>query len=150
MVPAMPAGETIQGQEVAGGSVRLFSDPQQTNLAFEVQNGRVYQGSVSQGQTVLFFDGQRVYRGANSTGEILFNVVGERIFVGPNATGPIAYTVENGRVFEGTDKGPIIYNIDRDRLYRGANPTGAIVFESNANLSGAIQFLLPILADRRF
>ncbi|MFQ5593954.1 MAG: hypothetical protein ACE5HA_07365 [Anaerolineae bacterium] len=150
LVPAAPAGQSVQGEEVARSGVRLFSDPQKTNLAFEIQNGRVYQGSVSQGQTILFFNGQRVYRGANTTGEILFTVSGNRIFVGANTTGPIAYTVQNGRVFEGTDKGPIIYTIRGDRLFQGPNTTGAIVFEANANLTGTIQFLLPILADRRF
>ncbi len=150
LVPPAPAGQAVEGQEVARSSVRLFSDSRKVNLAFEIENGRIYQGTVSRGQTVLFFNGRRVYRGANTTGEILFTVSGKRVFAGPNTTGPIAYTVENGRVFEGTDKGPIIYTIRGDRMYRGPNTTGPIVFEANRNLTGSIQFLLPILADRRF
>ncbi|RME46823.1 MAG: hypothetical protein D6791_07330 [Chloroflexi bacterium] len=146
-----PAAEqAIQGQEVGRRSVRLFSDPRKSHLAFEVENGRVYLGPVSRGQTILFFDGRRVFRGANRKGEILFTVSGNRIYAGPNTTGPIAYTVRNGRVFEGTERGPIVYNIRGDRLFRGPNATGRIVFEGNSRLSGSIQFLLPILADRRF
>lgn len=143
-------GSPVVGQPVGGGSTRLFSDPRKTNLVFEVESGRVYRGPVSQGQTILFFDGRRIYRGANTTGEILFAVSGGRIFVGPNTTGPIAYTVRNGRIFEGTEKGPIAYTVRGDRLFRGSNATGPIVFEANRSLSGSIQFLLPILADRRF
>lgn len=150
LVPPAPAGEAVQGQTVAGHSIRLFSDTRKTDLAYEVQNGRVYQGAVSRGQTILFFNGQRVYRGGNTTGEILFTVSGNRIFVGANTTGPIAYTVQNGRVYEGTDKGPIVYTIEGERLFQGRNTTGSIVFQASSALTGDIQFLLPILADRRF
>jgi hypothetical protein len=149
-MPDPPAGPAIQGEDVAAGRTRLYSDPQQRNLVFEIDNGRVYQGTRQEGQAVLFFNGSRIFRGANTTGEILFNVQGERIFVGPNATGPLAYTVRGGRVYEGNDRGPIIYTISDTRGYGGANTTGNVVFESNIDLSGDILFLIPILGDRRF
>jgi hypothetical protein len=145
-----PSGPAVSGQEVASAKVRLFGDPQKQNLLYEIDMGRVYQGTVQQGQAILFFDGQRVYRGANTTGEILFTVEGDRIFAGPNTTAPLAYTVNNNRVFEGNSKGPIIYTIEGDRVYRGPNPTGEIVFDSNVNLDGNVRFLLPILADQAF
>lgn len=149
-VPAAPAGEAVSGQAVATGSVRLFDTPQKDNLLYEIENNRVYQGPVSQGQTILFFDGTTIFRGANITGEKLFTVEGSRIFVGPNTTGPLAYTVENGRVFEGDTTGPVIYTIEGDRLFAGPNTTGEIVFQANKELSGNVQFLLPILAEQRF
>lgn len=138
------------GVQVASGTTRLFSDPQKSNLAFEIEAGRVYQGAVQQGQTILFFDGTTIFRGASSAGEKLFTISGDRVFVGGNTNGPIAYTVARGRVFEGTDKGPIIYTIEGERMFAGANTTGNIVFQANQQLSGNIQFLLPVLADRRF
>ncbi|MFQ5859084.1 MAG: hypothetical protein ACE5LU_26090 [Anaerolineae bacterium] len=142
---------TVVGEEAAVRRTRLFRGPNATgDLMYEVDGSRVYVGARSRGQTILFFDGRRIYRGANRTGEILFTVSGERIFVGPNTKGSIAYTVKNGRVFEGVDKGPIIYTIRGSRMFRGPNATGAIVMNANTNLVGSIQYLLPILADRRF
>lgn len=143
--------QAVGGVDVATGGTRLFDTPQKTNLLYEIDNsGRVYQGSVSQGQTILFFDGVRIYRGANSTGEILFTIEGDRIFVGANTTGPLAYTVKDGRVFEGNETGPVIYTIEGDRLFAGPDTTGDIMFQANKELSGNIRFLLPVLADRRF
>lgn len=150
VVPPAPAGEAVGGEEIASRSVRLFSDPQKINLAFEFENGRVYRGPVSRGQTILYFDGRRIFRGSNATGEILFTVSGNRIFVGPNTTGALAYTVANGRVYEGSRTGPIVYTIEGDRLFRGPNTTGDIVLQANRELSGNVRFLLPILADQRF
>ncbi len=148
---AQPAGPAVGGQQVAAGSTRLYSDPQKSNLVYEIDaNGRVYQGTVQQGQTILFFDGTTIFRGANSTGEKLFTVEGDRIFVGGSSAGPIAYTVQNGRVFEGDEKGPVVYTIEGERMFAGPNTTGNIVFQANQDLAGNVQFLLPILADQRF
>jgi hypothetical protein len=59
---APPAEQAIEpGEPVAAGKVRLFGDAQKTNLAFEIENNRVYQGTVSQGQPVLFFNGTTVF-----------------------------------------------------------------------------------------
>lgn len=143
-------GPTVDGQEVGRRSIRLFADPRRSNLAYEIQGSRVYRGAVYRGQRILYFNGRRIYRGANPTGEILFTVIGNRIYVGPNATGALAYTVANGRVWEGSQTGPIIYTIQGERLYQGPNTTGNIVFQANRPLSGDVQFLLPILADKRF
>ncbi len=148
---AAPTGPSVGGAPVAAGTTRLYSDPQKSNLAYEIDsNGRVYQGTVQQGQAILFFDGKTVFRGANSTGEKLFTVSGNRIYVGGSTNGPVAYTVQNGRVYEGTEKGPVIYTIEGERMFQGANTTGDIVFQANKALTGNVQFLLPILADRRF
>ncbi len=149
--PAQQGQAPVQGEAVAAGTTRLFSDPQKSNLAYEIDsNGRVYQGTVQQGQAILFFDGKTVFRGANSTGEKLFTVSGNRIYVGGSTNGPVAYTVQNGRVYEGTEKGPVIYTIEGERMFQGANTTGDIVFQANKALTGNVQFLLPILADQRF
>lgn len=150
MVPASSAGPAIEGQPIAAAAVRLYDTPQKSNLLYEIQGNRVYSGAVSQGQTILYFDGRRIFRGANTTGEILFTVSGNRIFVGPNTTGPLAYTVSNGRVYEGSENGPVLYTIQGERVFRGANTTGDIVFQANVPLTGSVQFLIPVLADRRF
>ncbi|MFQ5854958.1 MAG: hypothetical protein ACE5LU_04860 [Anaerolineae bacterium] len=148
---AQKEGGAVGGEPVAAGTTRLFSDPQKSNLVYEIEpSGKVFQGSVSQGQTILFFDGRTIFRGASSSGEKLFAVDGARIFVGGSTSGPLAYTVQDGRIFEGSDTGPIIYNWQGERLFQGANPTGDIVFQANRNLEGNVLFLLPILADQRF
>jgi len=150
---AAPAVTVGGAQSVSAGQVRLWTDAQKSgDPTFTVDsNGRVYQGTVQTGQAILFFDGSTVFRGANSTGEKLFTVGGETIFVGGNTNGPAAYTVTGNKVYEGKGtQGAILYNIDGERLREGANATGSLVFQANTALSGNAQFLLPILADRRF
>lgn len=153
-VPATPSepGPLVSGTEVAITSERLqlFEDPQRSRLVYVVDGSRVYQGPVSQGQILLFFDGRRLYRGANTRGEILFTVDDQRVFVGSNTTGPPAYSVANGRVHQGSETGPVIYTIESQRVFRGSGANGKIVFQSDAELSDSVQFLLPILADRTF
>ncbi|MFQ5342063.1 MAG: hypothetical protein ACE5F6_11015 [Anaerolineae bacterium] len=148
-----PESAKVSGSSVSAGQTRLWTDAQKSgDPTFTVDsNGKVYQGTVQTGQAILFFDGSTVFRGANSTGEKLFTVGGETIFVGGNTNGPAAYTVTGNKVYEGKGtQGAILYNIDGERLREGANATGSLVFQANTNLTGSVQFLLPILADRRF
>ena len=141
------------GQQVAAVNVRLWDNPQMTGaVKFEIESsGRVYQGTAQTGTPILFFDGTKIYRGASSTGEILFTVEGNVIHVGASSGGPAAYTIESGKVYEGQGtQGSILYNIEGNRMYEGATPTGNLVFQSNQELTGNVQFLLPILADGRY
>jgi hypothetical protein len=149
---AMATGQTVGGQAVATGTTRLYDDANKSNLQYEIDsNGRVYMGTVQQGQTILFFDGSTIFRGANSTGEKLFTVGGDTLFVGGNTNGPAAYTVKNSKVYEGQGtQGAILYNVDGERLRLGANATGDLVFQANKDLAGDVLFLLPVLADQRF
>ena len=146
-----PQGEAVTGADVAAGETRLFSDAQKTNLAYTFEGQRVYQGSVSQNNVILFFDGNRIFRGANATGEVLFTVRNGAIFEGAQASGEPVWTVENDRIHEGRANGPVVFSIEGDRLFQGpqANPAN-IVFASNADLTGNVQFLLPVLATQRF
>ena len=150
---AAPAVTVGGAQSVSAGQVRLWTNAQKTGEpAFTVDsNGRVYQGTVQTGQAILFFDGTTVFRGASSTGERIFTVSGETIYVGGNTNGPAAYTVSGDRIYEGKGtQGAVLYNINGERLREGPNTNGNLVFQANANLSGNVRFLLPILADRRF
>ncbi len=141
----------VEGQAVAAGETRLFSDAGRQNLAYEIEaDGKVYPGPSQSTDAILFFDGKTIFRGASATGEKLFTVEGNSIFVGASTTGPRAYTVENGKIFEGSTTGPILYNVSGDKLYQGASPTGDLVFQANQPLTGDVQFLLPILAEQRF
>jgi len=144
--------QAVSGQSVSFGNVRLFSDPQKSNLVYEIDGNRVYQGTVQQGKTILFSDGKRVYRGANTTGEILFTIDGGRIFAGANTSAPLVYTVKNNRVYKGNEKGPILYSFDNDRMFKGPNTTGDIVFQANQGLTGnaELQALLTVLAEQAF
>ena len=146
---ALPAPAII-GEEVGHSRIRLFGDTRKSTLLYEIDGARVYRGTRSRGRAVLYFDGRRIFRGANRTGDILYTVSGNRIYAGPNTTGRLAYTISRGRVFRGHTNGPILYTIRGDRLFRGPNATGRIVFEANRNLTGSVQFLLPILAQQRF
>lgn len=148
-----PDQEAIQeGSAVSAGTTRLFKDAQKTDLAYEIENNRVYQGTVSQGQSVLYFNGTTIFRGANEAGEKLFTVSGDRIFPGPQAGGQPAYTITNNRVREGDENGRILYTIDGERMFLGPNADPSqIVFASNTDLTqGNVKYLLPILADQRF
>lgn len=139
------------GEPVAAGETRLFADAQKTNLAYAIQGQRVYQGSVSQNQVVLYFNGTTVFRGASESGEKLYTVKNGGIYEGAQASGEPVWTIENGRIHEGRANGPTVYTIEGDRLFQGpqANPS-QIVFASNTDLTGNVQFLLPILATQRF
>jgi hypothetical protein len=152
VAPAAPqTGVSVSGQAVATGTTRLYSDANMANLAFEIDGSRIYQGTVQQGQAILFFDGTTVFRGANSTGEKLFTVDNDKIYVGGSTAGPVAYTLDGEKVYEGSGtQGTILYNIDSERLFKGASTTGEVVFQGNKDLAGDVVPLLPILADERF
>jgi hypothetical protein len=150
MIPPESAGQSVAGVPVSHSSLRLYAGTNRGQLAYEIERGRVYEGSSNQGQAVLFYENDRIYRGSNPTGEILFRRKGDRLFVGANAAGAIAYTVENGRIHEGTAQGPIAYRVERDRMFAGANASGPIVFEANRSLTDDDAFLLAVLADRRY
>jgi hypothetical protein len=139
------------GENVSAAKTRLFSDAQKTNLAYEIENDRVYQGTVSQGEAVLYFDGNTIFRGPNNNGEKLFTVDGNSIFAGAQAGGNPVWTIQNGRVHEGRGNGPTVYTIEGDRMFQGATTDPSnIVFAANANLAGNVQFLLPVLAEQRY
>ncbi|MFQ5594414.1 MAG: hypothetical protein ACE5HA_09715 [Anaerolineae bacterium] len=148
-VAALPAS-AIVGEEVGRSRIRLFADPRKSTLLYEIDGARVYRGTRSRGRSILYFDGRRIFRGANRTGDILYTVSGNRIYAGPNTTGRLVYTISRGRVFRGHTNGSILYTIRGDRLFRGPNTRGRIVFEANRNLTGSVQFLLPILAEQNF
>lgn len=126
-------------------------------------SGRLFEGPNTTGQRVVYFNvgtrGGRIHRGANATGEILFTVDFNtgRIWAGPNPTGPLLYTLSlmpssfgpEVRVHEGSEQGPIIYNINGDNMYEGPNATGELVFHASHPIRGPVQFLLPLIADRR-
>lgn len=150
MIPSGGEGELVVGEPVALETVRLYEGTGPSNIAYEFEAGRVYEGTVNQGQAVLFFDGDRIYRGNNQTGEILFNRDGNRLFVGANTSGAIAYTFEGDRIFEGTSQGQILYTVEGDRMFAGPNTTGSVVFEAAQPLTGDVVFLLPILAEQRY
>ncbi|MBS1251357.1 MAG: hypothetical protein MAG451_00390 [Anaerolineales bacterium] len=139
------------GEPVAAGKVRLFGNAQKTNLAFEIENNRVYQGTVSQGQPVLFFNNTTVFRGANESGEKLFTVKDGAIYEGAQASGAPVWTIDGERVHEGTANGPTVYVIQGDRFFQGATADGSqVVFAANTDLTGSVRFLLPILATQRY
>lgn len=151
MVPPTPAGEPVEGEAVGfgfGDSIRLFTDPQTRNLAFEIEGGRVYAGTVQQGQIILYFSSRRIFAGPNATADILYTIEGNRLVEGAHPFGDIAYTIESDRVFEGTPRGDILYSIENDRMFGGPSPAGPIVFQANRPLTGNVRFLLPILAEQ--
>jgi hypothetical protein len=127
-------------------------------------SGRLFEGPNTTGRRIAFFDidGQqgRIHRGASATGEILFTIdfPSGRIWAGPNTNGPLLYTLElvpSGpagpliRVHEGNAKGPTIYTIRDDDMYEGPFELGSPLLHGSDPLRGPIQFLLPLLADRR-
>jgi hypothetical protein len=142
-------GATVGGQAVATGTTRLREDTAGPVL-FEIDGKRVYQGTVSEGNVILFYESGVIYQGANATGEALFTVDGNQMFVGKGTEGPKAYFVDADRIHEGDSTGTIVYRIDGERMREGATLSGDIVFQANKDLTGDVRFILPVLADGRF
>jgi hypothetical protein len=148
-----PTGQTVTGAEVASGTTRLWTTANKTgDVAYEIDSlgggeARIYQGTVSNGQTILFFDGDTFYAGANANGEPLYTVDGNQIYVGASTNGPLfAFVADDGRVHEGDSTGDIIARIDGERFREGATLSGDIVYAGNKNLNqGVVRFVLPIL-----
>jgi hypothetical protein len=155
---------TIADDEVP---VRISEDPigKPWLYLYDPPSGRLFQGPNTTGPRVIFFSIDReagkgrIHRGANATGEILFtvNFGNGHIWAGPNETGPLLYTLTpvpsmSGpeiRVHAGSDNGPILYTIHDDDTYDGPNVTAPLVYHGSRPFWGPVQFLLPLLADRR-
>jgi hypothetical protein len=65
----------------------------------------------------------------------------------------VAYTVVDDTIYSGAypDFDHIAFRLDQNTLYRGAyKDVSAIVFTSNAPISGQLAMILPILANHAY
>ena len=146
---APAAGDTVSGQSVSAGSLRI--EDANNTILFTVDGTRVYQGSVQDGQVVLSFDGDTIRRGGSPTGEELFTISGDRVYVGASTDGAIAYTIDaDGKVHEGDSQGVVIYTIEDNRVFEGSGSNGAILFDANEDFGTDLFPVLPVLLDTRF
>jgi hypothetical protein len=146
----VPAAPIAAGEDVSAGSLRFWDNAQMTgDVLYSIEpTGRTFQGTVQQGQAILFFDGSTFFRGPNNTGEIIFNLENDTIFVG--ATSEVAaYTVKDGIVYEGgSTSGAILYNYEGSKMFEG-NSSANLVLQGNGDIGGDAVYVLPLLADGR-
>ncbi len=151
-VPAV-AWLDLRDYDVPASTVVSFRPVGAQELAFAIQNGRVFQGPATAGNVVMTVRDRQVYVGEGVTGELLYTLEDGQVRVGE--AGPVIYAIRDHRIYQGPPEfGVVRYRIDHDRILGPGHSGDDIVASANINL--AIEemeqacLLLPVLMDRLY